>query len=1022
MKLRILSAARLSFALATAIAALLATQSAHATIYYWDDNAATAGFGTAGASTDTWAAPTAGTVAGWSLSSAGTDAFAAFTTATTDTLNFGTVATGLAAGTITVSGTVDAGDMTFASGSGAIVLSGGTAINLAAVSTITVNNTTNTISSDLSGAGTSLTKAGTGTLILTGANTYTGATNLKAGTLTLSGASGALASTAINLNGGTFTLDNSSGTGNSGVRVSDSAAINVNGLSALNFTHNAGAVNYDETIETLSLQSGLLTYTGSQAAVDQTSNVLFNTLSRSGASNTSTVNFAGTGLGTDARNTIKFGAGVTDGTDLGPWAVVNGVDFATYDTTLGVKAAATTALTSSSNSSTTNFKITTAGPTLTAGGNPSFKTVQFNSTATRTLGIQANIVSVGGISSIGANNVMTGSLGGGGAFQALAAGDPFYVHVAGNQLTIQNVPIRDFGGGGTPSALVKSGPGILLLSGTHTYSGGTVLNAGTITVTSDTNLGAAGVGITFNGSATLTPGTASFSSARSITINNNAIATFGRADGTATFSGNLTGTGGIAMGSSSTTEVIFSGTENTFEGKIAIGFDGPSARGYRFAFASLADSATANGRIVFSRTVSSSVANGSVFEYTGSAPLVLDNRQIEIASVAANPTLGHQIRSSGTGTLTVNTDLIVSTAVAQTLALRGTNTGNNTFAGKIGNGSGGSAIVSLLKNDAGLWILSGANTYSGTTTISGGTLALSGGSNILADTNAVNISNAAGIFNISAVTTSETIGSLTGVAGSSVVLGSKNLTVGDATNTAYAGVISGESGTLTKQGGGTLTLSGANTYTGATAVSVGTLLINGSTSSTSLVTVAANATLGGIGTVGGHTTISGTHNPGNSPGIQTFTGNLSYVDGGIPNPTVNWELASNTTTVGVNPAANFDQIIVGGNLDFTDLTTINLSFNGAGSDVLWTNALWTTDQSWLLYDVAGTTSNFGNLTLNTINWLDSGSNSFNTANIGSFTLGQSGHDVVLNFTAVPEPRAALLGGLGLLMLLRRRRR
>ena len=72
--------------------------------------------------------------------------------------------------------------------------------------------------------------------------------------------------------------------------------------------------------------------------------------------------------------------------------------------------------------------------------------------------------------------------------------------------------------------------------------------------------------------------------------------------------------------------------------------------------------------------------------------------------------------------------------------------------------------------------------------------------------------------------TSQTIGSLTGVAGSSV---SNNgiLTVGgNNTNTVFAGVISG-AGSLVKAGTGTLTLSGTNTYTGKTTVSAGTLEI-----------------------------------------------------------------------------------------------------------------------------------------------------------------------------------------------------
>jgi autotransporter-associated beta strand protein len=317
------------------------------------------------------------------------------------------------------------------------------------------------------------------------------------------------------------------------------------------------------------------------------------------------------------------------------------------------------------------------------------------------------------------------------------------------------------------------------------------------------------------------------------------------------------------------------------------------------------------------------------------------------------------------------------------------------------------------------------NTYSGTTTINAGTLraGAAAGGQAFGNGSSVTLADTAGAT-LNLNNFSQTIGSLAGggTTGGDVTLGANATltTGGNDTSTSYAGIISG-TGTsgLTKTGNGTLTLNGTNTYSGATAIDAGTLLINGSTS-TSLVTVGVNGTLGGTGTVGGNTTISGTHSPGNSPGIQTFTGNLSYVDAGTPDPSVSWELASNTTTVGVNPTAAFDQIIVGGNLDFTDTTTINLSFNGAGSTVLWANALWDADQSWLLYDVAGTTSNFVKLNLATINWLDSGGNLFSTTG-GSFTLGQSGQDVLLNYTAIPEPRAALLGGLGLLALLRRRR-
>jgi autotransporter-associated beta strand protein len=91
-------------------------------------------------------------------------------------------------------------------------------------------------------------------------------------------------------------------------------------------------------------------------------------------------------------------------------------------------------------------------------------------------------------------------------------------------------------------------------------------------------------------------------------------------------------------------------------------------------------------------------------------------------------------------------------------------------------------------------------------------------------------------------------------------------------NGELSGVISGSIKIEKNSGAGTWTLSGANTYTGATVVSSGTLLINGSTHADSAVSVGASGTLGGTGTVNSAVSVAagGRLAPG-SGGVGTLT-------------------------------------------------------------------------------------------------------------------------------------------------------
>jgi autotransporter-associated beta strand protein len=130
-----------------ALLAHIAPLAALAATYYWDNNGFTNGFGTAGG---TWAPPTTGSSAqGWSTSLGGTLVPGNITTTAADDLNFGLITNGLAAGTITVSGTVTNNTLTFASGSGAITLTGGPIAMGGTSSGITVLNQSDTINSPI---------------------------------------------------------------------------------------------------------------------------------------------------------------------------------------------------------------------------------------------------------------------------------------------------------------------------------------------------------------------------------------------------------------------------------------------------------------------------------------------------------------------------------------------------------------------------------------------------------------------------------------------------------------------------------------------------------------------------------------------------------------------------------------------------------------------------------------------------------------------------------------------------------
>jgi hypothetical protein len=182
----------------------------------------------------------------------------------------------------------------------------------------------------------------------------------------------------------------------------------------------------------------------------------------------------------------------------------------------------------------------------------------------------------------------------------------------------------------------------------------------------------------------------------------------------------------------------------------------------------------------------------------------------------------------------------------------------------------------------------------------------------------------------------------------------------------------------------------------------------GNSATGGLLTV--TGTLSGSGLVNGDVNVTGVHAPGNSPGIQTFDGNLSYGNGAV----VNWELIANTQS---NSPVVYDQIVLSNtaNLSFSGSNVLSLSFAGAGSLVDWTDSFWDVNRAWTVFDLAsGVTTGFGNLSLGG-SLLDANGLALDGATRGAFGLVQSGQDVVLQFTtaAVPEPSTYAMALAGL---------
>ncbi|MEY2151550.1 autotransporter domain-containing protein [Rhodanobacter sp. 115] len=387
-----------------------------------------------------------------------------------------------------------------------------------------------------------------------------------------------------------------------------------------------------------------------------------------------------------------------------------------------------------------------------------------------------------------------------------------------------------FGGivSGTGS-LAKTGTGTLVLTGANTYGGGTTIDAGTLSVSSDGNLGDSAGAVDID-NATLQAG-ASFASARAFSLTNYAHIDTQGFD--LTLSGPITTSGYGILFKDGTGTLTVTGQANAYQGTII-------------------DCGTL--------ALSGDGAISGTLDIQGGATL-------DISQTRAGASIG---TLGGNGTVALGGQTLTVNLGASNWSFDGT-----LDDGGIGGGTGGSMV---LDDDLGIATFTGVNGYTGSTTIAAGTLALTGTGSIAASSGLIDN----GTFDIAGTRGGASVASLGG--SGAVTLGSQTLTLSRA-HDSFDGVIAGSGGLLFD--GGRQVLNGANTYTGLTDVHGGTLIVGDDAHASAAIAGSAQvengATLGGHGRIGGDVTVqSGGHlAPGASIGTLTVGGNLVAASGSV---------------------------------------------------------------------------------------------------------------------------------------------
>lgn len=403
-----------------------------------------------------------------------------------------------------------------------------------------------------------------------------------------------------------------------------------------------------------------------------------------------------------------------------------------------------------------------------------------------------------------------------------------------------------------PGSLTKSGNGELLLTANNsTYSGGTVISAGTLRINHDRGLGAVPTTATANsiqiGNATLAlDGTITLNSNRGITLSGNAtIDDWGDNDvyngiiataTGATTSLTKTGGGNLTLGGSNS----YTGLTTVNNGTLTITHA-----------SALGATGAGNGTVVSTNTALRLSGNISVTN----EPLTLGGTGVGGVGGALKSVSGN---NSWSGNLTVSSNtridaddgtLTVSGAIASSNnVLFIGDAGNVTLSGAI-SGAGSTqneTTTSLYKSGDGTLTLSASNSYTGDTRISRGRV-IANATGSLGTGSGADVRIA--LNGALTVNTNVTVASIrewgTTNGGTATIATGATLTInGNNKGTFYMNSISGSGGNLTFSGTGTsrMQLFGTQGYTGITTISSGILGVqSGTTLATSEIRIAAGA-------------------------------------------------------------------------------------------------------------------------------------------------------------------------------------